>query len=119
LRISHWPVVETKYCFDHAVKFVRQIYGANPSAIRAAGVLESLQVHTERIIELCHCPRQDHGSPPGMFLHDREPMSAGKLADCGDIASVGTKLALKFLTAQMARALRSGRKLVNPLRQRG
>jgi hypothetical protein len=56
LRAGHRPVVETKYSFDHTVEFVRQIHGAHPSAIRAAGVLESLQVYTERIIELRHCP---------------------------------------------------------------
>jgi hypothetical protein len=118
MRPGHWPVVKTEYGFDYAAQFIRQKYWTHASAIRAAPVLESLQIYAESIIELRHRPGQDHGPAPTVLLHDGETMRAGKFLDRSKIGSVGTKLALKILTAEMADALLPARNLPDMLAQR-
>src|SRR5271154_1839575 len=74
----------------------------DPPAIRAAGMLEPLQVHAERGVELSYGCREHHGAPPGVFLDDREAVGAGKFLDRCHIGVVGAKLLLEFVTREMA-----------------
>ncbi len=52
MRLRDRPIVEAEHGFDAAVQFVRQMDASDPPAIRAAGMLEPLQVYAERGVEL-------------------------------------------------------------------
>jgi hypothetical protein len=72
-----------------------------PSAIGAAGVLESLKVYLERIIELGNRAGEDDCTARRVFLDDSQTASAGKLPDFRDVGWIGSVLLSELLAAQM------------------
>jgi hypothetical protein len=72
-----------------------------PSAVRAAGVLESLKVHVERIIELGNCAGEDDCTARRVFLDDSQTVSAGKLPDFRNIGRIGSVLLSELFAAEM------------------
>ena len=72
-------------------------------------MLEGLQVHLERIVELGNRAGEDDGPARRVFLDDRKAVGVGELPDKGDIGRVGAVLPSELLAAQMAiRALAPG-----------
>ena len=101
-----------------SLQFVRQLDGTNPSAIRAACILELLQVDTERGIELRHRARQHDRAPARMFLYDGEPVRLRKFLDRGDVVRLGAELLVELLAGETAAGIFSPRELLDMLRQR-
>src|ERR1019366_4913889 len=92
--------------------------GADPPAIRAFWMLESLQIHAERGVELRHRSRQDDSTPPRMLLHDGEPMRVGEFLDGSDIGLARAELLIERLTTETGGVALSPRELPDMLRER-
>ena len=118
MGLRHRPIVEAEHGFDAAVQFVRQVDVSDPPAIRAARMLEPLQVDTERGVELSDRAREHHGAAPGVFLDDRKSVGGGKSLDRSDVRAVGAKLLLECLTGEMAACPIASGELRHPLPQR-
>ena len=94
------------------------MHGADPAAIGAARILEPLQVHAERGVELRHRARQHDGAPAGMLLNDGEPVRRGKFLDRGDVVGVGAELLRRTArAAQIAAGVLSPSELFDVFRQ--
>ena len=65
-------------------------------------MLEPLQLHAERGIELRDRPREHHCAPAGVLLHDCKPVRLGEFPDRCDILGVGTELPVELLAGEMA-----------------
>jgi hypothetical protein len=100
-----WPryraIIETEYRVDAAVQLVGQMDAPDPPAIRAARVIEPLQINPECVVELRHGTRQYDGAAAGVFLNNREPVRRGKFPDSIDVGSIGAELFLEFLAREM------------------
>ena len=95
------PVVEAEHPRDDSVQLVRQMDRPRPPAIGTAGVLESLKVHLERIIELGNRAGEDDCTDRQVFLDDSQTVSAGKLPDFRDVGGIGSVLLSELIAAQM------------------
>jgi hypothetical protein len=80
-------------------------------------VLEALQVHPERRVELCDRSGQDDGTPARVFLNDRETMLGRKFFDRGNVAGRGTVLLVEFVPRGMAALPLTPSELPHPLCQ--
>jgi hypothetical protein len=98
-------VVEAEDRFDTTVQLVGQMDAPDAPAIRAARVLEPLQINPESVIELRHRTRKDDGATAGMLLNNREAVRGGKFADGLDVGSTGAELFLEFLAREMTASL--------------
>ena len=94
-------VVETEHRRDDAVQLVGQMHRSRPPAIGAAGVLEGLQVHLERVVELGNRAGEDDGPARRVLLDDSETVGVGELPDHGDVGGIGAKLLRELLAAQV------------------
>ena len=101
MRLRHRPIVEAEHRLDAARQLVRQVDVAGPPAIRAAGVLEALQIDAERGIELGDGSREHDGAPSGVLLDHREAMVGGKFSDRGNVRAVGAELPVELVAREM------------------
>jgi hypothetical protein len=116
MRVRLRTVIETEHCCDNADQLIRQMDRSGPSAIRAAIVLEGLQVHSKCIIELSNGAGEDYGSARRIFVDDRETMTARELPDRCNVAGFSSELLCELLTLQVVRPF-AGSQLSNPILQ--
>ncbi len=101
MRLRHRPIVEAEHGLDAARQLVRQVEVAGPPAVRAAGMLEALQIDAERGIELGDGSRQHDGAPSGVLLDHREAMVGGKFSDRRNVRAVGAELPVELVAREV------------------
>jgi hypothetical protein len=72
-------------------------------------MLESLQLHAERDLKLCHGAGKYHGTTSGIFLYDTQAVSRCELLDGSNIRGLRSVLPREILACQMPdRAVATG-----------
>ena len=109
MRLRLRPIVEAKHRLDDPIQLLRELDGALSAAIGAARMLEALQLHAERGLQLCHGAGQQHSTARRVFLYDTEAVTRRKRLYGGNIRGLRTVLPREVLTRQVPhRAVAAG-----------
>ena len=80
-------------------------------------MLELLEFHSERIVELRHRAGQHDRLPARVHVNDRKAVLAGKSFEGFDVGRIGAELSVVFLMSQMTFGLIAGSYLAHSLLQ--
>jgi hypothetical protein len=97
MRSRLLAIVKTEDPFDLVVQFVGDLDCAAPAAVGAALVFDSLEVNSERLVELGDGPSENYGPPGGTFLHHGKAVRAGKFLHLLDVGRIGAELLREIL----------------------
>src|SRR5580698_6513982 len=102
-------IVEAEHRFHHPIQLLGEQDDTLPAPIGPARMLESLQLHAERDLKLCHGAGKYHGTTSGIFLYDTQAVSRCELLDGRNIRGLRSVLPREVLACQMPdRAVATG-----------
>ena len=117
MRACLGPIVETEHGGNHSVQLVGQMDRPDSAAIRAAGMLELLQIHAKSIIELGDCAGEHDRTPACVLLDDGKTVLVRELLYGLDVGRVRPELVVVFLMGQVTLGLVAGGDFPDPFLQ--
>jgi hypothetical protein len=103
------PVIEPEHRFHDSIQLLGELNNALAATVGAPRMLEALQFHAERGLQLCHGAGEQHSTTLRMFLYDTQTMTRRECLDGGNVCGLRSVAARELFTRQVPdRAVAAG-----------